>query len=169
MYFSPRLASVGFTVDSLLKIRLFNWIALLFLFTLTFPAHALTLIETKVNETQDSNNLTISGLKQASSIKISPDGKNAYATGFLDNSVAVFNRDVNNGKLTFVQAIKDGVDQMQGLKGANDIAISASGKHVYVASRVDSAVIAFTRNLTTGQLTLAQLLRNGETMADGLP
>ncbi len=168
MYFSPRLASVGLTVDSLLKIRLFNWIALLFLFTLTFPAHALTLIETKVNETQDSNNLTISGLKQASSIKISPDGKNAYATGFLDNSVAVFNRDVNNGKLTFVQAIKDGVDQMQGLKGANDIAISASGKHVYVASRVDSAVIAFTRNLTTGQLTLAQLLRNGETMADGV-
>lgn len=150
------------------KLRLFNGLIFFWLFTWILPLHALTLIETKINGAQDSNNLTISGLKQASSIRVSPDGKNAYATGFLDNSVAVFTRDVNNGKLTFVQSITDGVEQMQGLKGANQVAISPNGKHVYVASRVDNAVVAFTRNTTNGQLTLAQLLKNGETMADGV-
>lgn len=168
MYFSPQLTRRGFSVTLLIKHKLFNSILTsLLMLAVGLPVHALTLIETKVNGTQDTNNLTISGLKQASAIKISPDGKNAYATGFLDNSVVVFTRDVNNGKLTFVQAIQDGVEQMQGLKGANDVTISASGKHVYVASRIDNAVVAFTRNPTNGQLTLAQLLRNGEMMADG--
>jgi hypothetical protein len=40
-----------------------------------------------------------------------------------------------------------------GLDGANDVAVSPDGKHVYATGGTDDAIAAFTRNTTTGLLT----------------
>ena len=50
--------------------------------------------------------LGVDGLNGANFVTISPDGQNVYVTGFWEHAVAVFNRNMTNGKLTFVEVLK---------------------------------------------------------------
>jgi DNA-binding beta-propeller fold protein YncE len=64
-------------------------------------------------------------------------------------------------QLTFTGCIKDAQSaaacggSAAGLKGANSVAVSSDGRSVYVASNLDSAVVAFRRDPTSGALTPA--------------
>ncbi len=58
-----------------------------------------------------------------------------------------------------------GVD---GLSGANSVAVSPDGAHVYVASRGDSAVAVFSRNATSGALSFVDALFETDPGVDGL-
>jgi len=53
----------------------------------------------------------------------------------------------------FVEAYVDGVDGIDGLLGADDVAVSPSGENLYVAGRLDSAIAAFSRDAITGTLS----------------
>ena len=53
----------------------------------------------------------IDGLRGAHGLAISPDGKHVYAVGLHDDGIAVFNRDVSTGLLTYLGINReDGLD-----------------------------------------------------------
>ena len=65
-------------------------------------------------------------------VTVSPDGKNVYATGSYESAIAVFNRDLTTGTLTFDEVHKDGINGVDGLDGAGGgVTVSPDGKNVY--------------------------------------
>ena len=110
----------------------------------------------------------VDGLYGANSVTVSPDGSHVYATGYSDNALAVFQRDVATGQLTFVQVLKDGVGGVDGLYGANSVTVSPDGSHVYATGFSDNALAVFRRDVATGQLTFVQVLKDGVGGVDGL-
>ena len=117
----------------------------------------LTLIDTK----------TVEGFKNINAVAVSSDGRHLYATSF-DGAVVVFSRDNSSGKLSFVQIVKNSDLDNNGLNGASAVLVSPDNKHVYVASALDNAVVVFTREPTTGQLTLVEIQQDGINGGDGL-
>jgi len=110
----------------------------------------------------------VNGLAGANAVALSNDGNHLYATGFSDNAIAAFSRDPNTGALTFISAITNSDLGGNGLQGPSAVAISPDDKHVYLASSTDSAIVAFTRAPSTGQLTLTEIQQNGGNGIDGL-
>ncbi len=109
-------------------------------------------------------------LHQVSNITISPDGKNAYGAALLSDALVVFDRNTTSGALT----IKSGsagcfVNTTIGactvvsdltLDGIHDIAVSPDGKSLYAASQNSDTLVSFTRDTTTGALTVSGCLSN---------
>lgn len=65
------------------------------------------------------------------------------------------------GELTFVQVLKDGIDGVNELDGAESVTVSPDGNHVYVVALDDNAVSVFSRDQVTGELTFVQVLKDG--------
>jgi len=103
----------------------------------------------------------VEGLFEAYSPTVSPDGANVYVTGWSGDSLAVFARDTQSGRLTFVEVHRNGVNGVDSLGTPSALAVSRDGAHVYVASYGSSAITAFARDAGTGQLTFVQAQRNG--------
>jgi 6-phosphogluconolactonase (cycloisomerase 2 family) len=102
----------------------------------------LTFQQVLKNGDLDINGLAINGLRGASSLTLSPDGRYVYATGTSSNAFTLFTRDAATGTLTAVQTLFDGLDQVDGLAGARSVAATPDGEHVYVAGAVDNALAA---------------------------
>jgi YD repeat-containing protein len=96
----------------------------------------------------------VPALTGASALALSGDGAFLYVLASSDNSLSVFSRNATTGQLTFVQRIQDGVGGVDGLAGAQSLAVI--GNHLYVASEADNSLTHFNRNATTGQLTFFQ-------------
>ena len=130
---------------------------------------------------------TAAGLDAAQDVVISPDGNNAYATAFFDDSVAEFSVNASGGLQQIAdpsECISDDADGLGGappidpacqsgvgLDQASGIAISPDGLTVYVASRGDSAVAAFARDPSTGvlsQLSGTSACRSDDGDGDGM-
>ena len=112
--------------------------------------------------------IDVDGLAYADSVAISPDGIHVYAAGRDDNALAVFRRDVSNGRLNFLESLKDGVDGVDGLQGVCGVTVSPDGRNVYAAGYAENAVAVFSRDLATGLLAFQQVLKDGEGRVDGL-
>ena len=110
----------------------------------------------------------ISGLNGVTSVVVSPEGKHVYAAGKGDDSVVVFSRDPASGALTFFERQRDGTNGVDGLDGADSVAISPDGKHVYAAGELDDAVAVFGRDEVSGALTFVEIQRDGVNGVDGL-
>ena len=99
----------------------------------------------------------VEALYGVSGLAVSPDGAHLYATGQFDDAISVFTRNATTGALTFVDVLHEGDVQglgtIDGLDGAESVAVSPDGAHVYVAGFNDGAVAVFARNPATGQLT----------------
>jgi hypothetical protein len=135
------------------------------------PARSAALVQLEVH-TDGANG--VDGLDGPQGLAISPDGSSLYVVSSVDGSVAVFARSAGSA-LTFVEAEKDGVNGVDGLGGAQAVAVSPDGAHVYVASSgtstvtgTDDAVAIFTRDALTGALTFVAAVRDGENGFDGL-
>jgi 6-phosphogluconolactonase (cycloisomerase 2 family) len=115
----------------------------------------LSFIETQKNEING-----VSGLGGAFSIKVSPDGNHVYVAGSLDDAIALFERNVLTGELTYITSYVDGVDGVDGINGAYHIDIPADGNHIYVTGPDDNAIAVFRRNVITGELILIQVLED---------
>lgn len=110
----------------------------------------------------------VDGLAGAYGVTMSPGGEHLYVAGEFDDAVALFARDNATGRLTFVEAVVDGVGGVDGLAGAIEIAISSDGRHVYVAGWFDDSMVTFSRNSVTGVLTFVQMQQDDIAGADGL-
>ena len=79
------------------------------------------------------------------SLDVSPDGKHVYVTSAGDSAVALFNRQSGTGALTFVEVQKDDSAGVDGLAGANFLALSPEGTHVYVTGFNENSFAVFQR------------------------
>lgn len=113
----------------------------------------LTFLELLNNGTRNA-----SGLNQVNSLSLSSDNKFIYATS--PSGIVVFSRDVNSGLLQFIE--------VKTVSGATSTAVSADNKHLYATSNTDNAVLFFTRDTTTGRLTLMGTYTNGINDITGL-
>ncbi len=118
----------------------------------------------------------VQGLDGPWGVAVSPDGEHLYAVSETDFLV-LFKREETTGDLTFVEALQDGVNGIDGLDGARDVAVSTDGKFVYVVSSADDSIAVFERNIIDGdpdfgKLTPKQLISNGQSQnsqtVDGL-
>lgn len=124
---------------------------------------ALTFVE---KQTDGDNG--IDGLLGASAVTVSPDDKHVYATGYDDDAIAVFNRNITTGALTFIELQKNAVNGVSGLNGVNYVTISPDGNHLYTAADLDSAVAVFSRNASTGALTFVEVQKDEVAGIDSL-
>jgi 6-phosphogluconolactonase (cycloisomerase 2 family) len=83
----------------------------------------------------------VDGLNGATLIAISPDQKQLYAPGEFDNALALFDRLPAAGTLAFRGAIFDSSPGVDGLAGAEGVAVSADGRNVYVGSNVNQVAV----------------------------
>jgi 6-phosphogluconolactonase (cycloisomerase 2 family) len=110
----------------------------------------------------------VDGLRRAHAVAVSPDGTHLYAAGYGEGAVAVFGRSAATGRLTFVQAYKDGTAGVDGIQGARAVAVSPDGAHVYVAGYMEDALAVFARDSATGALSFCQVIRDNTDGVDGL-
>jgi len=98
----------------------------------------------------------------ATSLVVSPDGRQAYAVSGTDaggaGAVAILARDRSTGALTPAPArggcvaASGGCAHARGLHGAAAVALSPDGANVYVVSFLGCSVAVFDRDPTTGAL-----------------
>jgi DNA-binding beta-propeller fold protein YncE len=116
------------------------------------------------------------GLLSAFAVAVSPDDKHVYvassgADGVGSNAITGFSRAGDTGALTSVGCVSDsGGDGRPGtdgfctdgdaLLGADSIAVSPDGKHVYVASASSNGVTWLARDAATGKLAPAGCIKN---------
>lgn len=93
------------------------------------------------------------GLTTPTYVLAARDGKNVYVSSHGDDSVTVFNRDLDTGALTFSAFIQDGAGGVDGLDGATYLSQSFSGNFLHAVGEVDSGLVVFTRDTDTGALT----------------
>lgn len=85
----------------------------------------------------------VAGLDGPSRLTISADGTQIYATSINDDAIVALRRDPSNGALTFEGAVFDTDAGVNGLDGAQFVAVSPDGRHMYAASNADDAVAIF--------------------------
>ncbi|WP_427161064.1 beta-propeller fold lactonase family protein [Aliinostoc sp. HNIBRCY26] len=98
-------------------------------------------------ELQEDAAAETDGIGGVKAISISPDGKFLYAAIFQDDGVAVFQRDITTGKLTFREFQQDETNGVDGLDGIFSVVTSPDSKFIYTAGFADSAVTVFSQNV----------------------
>ena len=104
---------------------------------------------------------TAVGLEGPSSVAVSADGRNVYASAVGTSAVVAFSRDRSNGALTqatdgsgcIADGPVSGCTTGRALGGADVVAVSTDGSNVYVGAFFANAVAIFDRDQTTGALT----------------
>lgn len=110
----------------------------------------------------------LDGLNGATEMIISADGTDAYVTGFWDNTITHFQRDVNTGLLTFSDIEKDGLFEVDGISGANSLVFSEDENYIYVSGFWDNAIGVFARNTNDGTLEFVEAVFDGQNGVEGL-
>ena len=130
--------------------------------------------ELTILESQQQGVSGVNGISGVSALALSTDQAHLYASGPFDNSVAVFERDLVTGALTFLARVQDGVDTATGdMDGPSAIAVSPDDLHVYVSAADSGSVALFQRNPNSGsasfgQLTFVAAYRNDDPGIGGL-
>ncbi len=117
----------------------------------------------------------ILGLELPRAVTISPDGAHVYVAASVGTGgggefgeIGVFARDPGTGALAFVEVQRDGDQGLTGIGGADAVAVSPDGQHVYVTGDAGDSLAAFDRNGTTGALTFLEAHVDGVAGVGGL-
>ena len=85
-----------------------------------------------------------------------------------NNQVSLSTRVNAPPSLFFVESYKDNNADLDGLAGATDLVMSQDGRMVYIAAFQENAVAVYRRDSRSGQLSLLQILRDGQDGVLGL-
>ena len=96
----------------------------------------------------------------ASDIVASADGRHVYMTDYTDNLVTAY-AVTPTGHLTRIATYKNGVNGVLGLDGPFSMALSPDGANLYVTAFRQDAIVVFTRNTQTGELTYRHNVQEG--------
>ncbi|MEL6863189.1 MAG: beta-propeller fold lactonase family protein [Bacteroidota bacterium] len=113
----------------------------------------------------------VDGLNGTYGVVVSPDNLHVYTASSTDDAVTVFSRNTETGDLSFVEVHKDNSQSgglIDGLNAAKRLTISPDGKHLYVPTSIDDALVVFSRNSSTGRLTYVATYHDGVGGVDGL-
>ncbi len=110
----------------------------------------------------------VDGLEGAAAAVVGPGDAQLYVAAERDDAVAVFDRDPLSGELTFRELHADGVDGVNGVDGARDLALSPDGAHLYVTGAADSGLAVFSRDPESGALSFVETFFDGVGGVDGL-
>ena len=127
----------------------------------------------KVLDNTTQGFLLVDGLAGASGIALSADGLNIYVAGETEDKVAVFTRSLVSGQPTYIEVVAQGDVQtsgtVDGLDGAQDLALSPDGKHLYIVSPTQDSIAVLGRDASlSGRLSWRQVLKDGVGPIDGL-
>ena len=93
-------------------------------------------------------------------IAISPDGKFVYVISQNStDGITVFSRDASTGKLTYSSEVAKGATDVL-IDTPRGIAISKDGGYVYVSGGSDDAINVFSRDKTTGVLSIIETFQD---------
>ncbi|MBZ0114528.1 MAG: beta-propeller fold lactonase family protein [Thermoanaerobaculia bacterium] len=95
------------------------------------------------------------------------DGRHLYVSSNLNSGLWIYERDHATGALTPLALLRDGVSGVDGLSGANGVAISPDDQFVYVAGFLEDEIAVFERDPITGLLTFLEANLAGPTSLDG--
>jgi len=98
-------------------------------------------------------------------IIMSPDGKHIYVGDAGNQTLSLWNRSSTDGRVTYVAKYPDSVLINQNLKSPYWGTITSDGAYLYVPAYGSHAVTVFSRNATTGALTLVQSLVDSANIA----
>ncbi|HET9049418.1 MAG TPA: beta-propeller fold lactonase family protein [Chiayiivirga sp.] len=110
----------------------------------------------------------VTGLRGASSVAVSPDGRFVYvgavpASNVNESAIALFKRDADSGELTFVERIQDGLgtfaSQSNVIRGIKQLHVTADGRNLYTLATTSQAVAQFSIDASTGKLSYRDVLR----------
>lgn len=117
---------------------------------------------------------TVRGLGGVSALALSPDGAHLYASAATGNAIAVFARDAVTGRLRYLEAESNGLNDaadpgpaVAALDRPGGLVLSANGAQLYVAARFGNAVLRFDRNTTAASADFGKLSYVGNHV-DGL-
>ena len=109
----------------------------------------------------------VDGLDGAQIVTFSPDGNFTYITGYDDHAISWYERNASSGALVFT-GLSQKTNGLDGLDGANGIALSPDGNHAYAVGFDDDSVSWFDRNVQSGYLSYGGVLKDGMDGVDGL-
>jgi 6-phosphogluconolactonase (cycloisomerase 2 family) len=142
----------------------------------------LSFVQAQVNDATDPQAVggAVRGLQGTSAIALSPDGAHLYGVGSTGNSLAVFARNAADGRLSFLEAEVEAVNDAGDPGGAvtaldrpAGLVVSGDGRQVYVAARFGNALLTFTRDDAPGsagfgRLSYVSSMRDGQLGIEGL-
>lgn len=118
---------------------------------------------------------TVRGLQGASALALSPDGNHLYALGSMGNTLAVFARNAGDGRLAFVEAETEAMNDagdaggvVTALDRPSGLVVSPDGQNVYVAARFGNALLTFARDAASGRVSYVSVHRDGQLGIEGL-
>ena len=101
--------------------------------------------------------ITVTGLGLVQSIAVSAQGRFLYAAALADDSLTLFERDADSGALALTQHYRDGFGGVDDFDGANAVALSPDGEHLYLSARNDASSVFST---ATGRAARSSASKN---------
>lgn len=92
-----------------------------------------------------NNILGITGMDAPSDVKVTPDGHQLYVAGTFSNSVTHFQRNQTSGALTYISKIQNNSDNIEGLAGVQNLAISPDSNFIYTSAFSDNNISTYRR------------------------
>ena len=110
----------------------------------------------------------INGLAAASGVAVSGDGELLFVTGAGDNALSLWRVNAEAGTLSQAALYEDGIRGIDGLSGAQDVAVSGNGDLLFVTGAGDNALSLWRVNAEADTLSQAALYKDGIQGIDGL-
>lgn len=111
---------------------------------------------------------SLDGLNGAQAVSSSPDGGSVYVASPADFAISVFDRNASDGKLSYVEVQRAGVDGVDGLDGVSHVTVSSDGRYVYACGTESDAVAIFQRNLDESTLSFIEVVKHEDSAVSAL-